>query len=194
MSGAAKSRRKADEIRASLIDAAGILFAAHGYDAVSLRDIGAAADVQASVVIRYFGSKEELFRQVLTTSRPDHFEPEILPELPQRLCRALIDPPPTDSFRRRAQVHQIAARSLGSAEAREMIAADLNERYIDALARILPGDDALARAGLVVSIVMGVRMMRQVVEAPALGDDQRAQLKPLLEAILAQLTQPARQS
>jgi len=190
VSAAAKPRRKAEEIRASLIDAAGELFAAHGYDGVSVRDIGAAAGVQASVIIRYFGSKEELFRQVLTTSRPDDFEPEVLPHLPQRICQALIDPPPTDSFRRRSRVHQIAVRSLGSPEARQMIAADLDERYIQALAHILPGKDALARAGVIVSLVMGVRMMREIVQAPALGDQQREDLKPLLEGILAGLTRP----
>ena len=191
MTAAAKPRRKADEIRASLIDAAGDLFAAHGYDGVSVRDIAAAAGVQASVIIRYFGSKEELFRQVLATSQPDRFEPAILARLPQLIAQALVDPPPTESHRRRSQVHQIAVRSLGSPEARRMIAADLDERYIQAIARILPGDDAQARAGLLVSIVLGVRMMREIVLAPALGDAQRPQLRPLVEQLVAQLVLPA---
>ncbi|MGZ3275527.1 MAG: TetR/AcrR family transcriptional regulator [Caulobacteraceae bacterium] len=191
MSAAAKPRRKADEIRASLIEAAGSLFAAHGYDGVSVRDIAAAAGVQASVIIRYFGSKEALFRQVLTTSQPEPFEPAILPRLPQLLAQALIDPPPVESFRRRSQVHQIAIRSLGSPEARDMIAEDLGERYIEALARILPGEDGLARAGLLVSFMMGVRMMREILKTPALDESQRARLRPLVEGLLSQLVQPA---
>jgi AcrR family transcriptional regulator len=187
---AAKPRRKADEIRASLIDAASELFAAHGYDGVSVRDIASAAGVQASVIIRYFGSKEELFRQVLTTSKPDRFEPDVLPQLPHLIALALIDPPAAESFRLRSQVHQIAVRSLGSPEARAMIAADLDERYIQALAHILPGEDRLARAGLLVAFVLGVRMMREIVKAPALGDAQRVHLQPIVEGLLGQLIQP----
>jgi AcrR family transcriptional regulator len=121
VTAAAKPRRKADEIRASLIDAAGDLFAAHGYDGVSVRDIAAAAGVQASVIIRYFGSKEELFRQVLATSQPDRFEPAVLPRLPQLIAQARVEPPPPESHRRRSQVHPIAVRARGSPEERTAI-------------------------------------------------------------------------
>jgi hypothetical protein len=72
-----------------------------------------------------------------------------------------------------------------------MIAADLDERYIQALARILPGDGAQARAGLLVALVLGVRMMRDIVKAPAFGDAHRPQLKPLVEELVAQLVEPA---
>ena len=42
---ASKPRRKAQEIRHGLVEAAGELFAAHGYEGVSVRDIAAAAGV-----------------------------------------------------------------------------------------------------------------------------------------------------
>jgi len=187
---ASKPRRKAQEIRQGLVEAAGELFAAHGYDGVSVRDIAAAAGVQASVVIRYFGSKEALFRRVLETSEPGPLEPEILSQLPALIAQGLIDPPSTDVNQRRSQVHQIFVRSLGSPEARRAIRADIDERYVQAMSGIIPEEDALTRAGLVVTIILGVRMMREVVQEPALVNAEPERLQSLLEGILAQLLTP----
>jgi len=46
---------------AAIFSAAMQLFAEKGYAATSVRDIGAAAGVDASLIIRHFGSKEQLF-------------------------------------------------------------------------------------------------------------------------------------
>jgi len=57
-----------DEVRRAVLDAAAALFAQRGVDAVSLRDIAAAADVHVALIERYIGHREELvaevFRQV----------------------------------------------------------------------------------------------------------------------------------
>jgi len=62
-----------DEVRRAVLDAAAALFAQRGVDAVSLRDIAAAADVHVSLIIRYIGHREELvaevFRRVSETRR-----------------------------------------------------------------------------------------------------------------------------
>ena len=47
-----------------MLDAAATLFALRGVDAVSLRDIAAAADVHVSLIIRYIGHREELVAEV----------------------------------------------------------------------------------------------------------------------------------
>ena len=47
-----------------MLDAAAALFAAHGVDAVSLRDIAAAADVHLSLIGRYIGRRDELVAAV----------------------------------------------------------------------------------------------------------------------------------
>jgi hypothetical protein len=55
---------------------------------------------------------------------------------------------------------------------------------------IIPEEDALTRAGLVVTIILGVRMMREVVQEPALVSAEPERLQSLLEGILAQLLTP----
>ncbi|OWY59103.1 hypothetical protein B7486_76360, partial [cyanobacterium TDX16] len=57
--------RKADEVKEAVLDAATELFASHTPDAVSLRQIAEQAGVQHSLIIRHFGTKDEVVRQVL---------------------------------------------------------------------------------------------------------------------------------
>jgi AcrR family transcriptional regulator len=54
-----------EEVRAAVIEAAGDLFTQRGVDAVSLRDIAEAADVQLSLISRYVGSRADVLDAVL---------------------------------------------------------------------------------------------------------------------------------
>jgi AcrR family transcriptional regulator len=54
-----------EEVRAALLDAATRLFAEEGPKAVSVRQIAAAAGVNHGLVHHYFGSKQELLRDVV---------------------------------------------------------------------------------------------------------------------------------
>ncbi len=49
-----------DEVRRAVLDAAAELFAARGVDAVSLRDVAAAAGVNLSLIRRYVGTRDDL--------------------------------------------------------------------------------------------------------------------------------------
>ena len=53
-----------DEVRRAVLDAAAALFAVHGVDAVSLRDIAAAADVHVALIVRYIGHRDKLVAEV----------------------------------------------------------------------------------------------------------------------------------
>jgi len=50
--------------RASILAAAAECFAAHGFDATSMRHVAAAAGVDPALVRRFFGTKEQLFSEV----------------------------------------------------------------------------------------------------------------------------------
>ena len=66
-------KRNAAATRAAMLDAAVCRFARDGYDGASVRDIAADAGVDAALVSRYFGGKEELFNEVLSCSpSPEH--------------------------------------------------------------------------------------------------------------------------
>src|SRR3954471_2140553 len=54
------------DTKTRILDAAEILFMEHGFEATSLRQLTAAADVNLAAVNYHFGTKEELFQTVLT--------------------------------------------------------------------------------------------------------------------------------
>jgi AcrR family transcriptional regulator len=60
----AGSPNEPDEVRRAVLDAAAALFALHGVDAVSLRDIAAAASVNLSLIGRYIGRRDERVAEV----------------------------------------------------------------------------------------------------------------------------------
>ena len=57
-----RRRERAEETRADLLDAAGRMFAAHGYEATAVGDLARAAGYTKGAVYSHFGSKEDLFR------------------------------------------------------------------------------------------------------------------------------------
>ena len=57
--------RNAARTREAILDAAERLFSERGYDAASLTDVGAAAGVSRGTPGYFFGSKEQLYRDVL---------------------------------------------------------------------------------------------------------------------------------
>jgi AcrR family transcriptional regulator len=80
--------RNAAQTRADILEAARRLFAAEGYERTTLRAIAAAVGVDAALVIRYFGSKQDLFATAaeftielpdLTDARPDEIADMLLP-------------------------------------------------------------------------------------------------------------------
>jgi len=60
-----RAPRAREATTAAMLDAAEELFAAHGFTAVSVRDIAKQAGVSHALVHRYLGSKDEIYRQVL---------------------------------------------------------------------------------------------------------------------------------
>src|SRR5689334_11151713 len=57
--------RNAAATREAILKSARKAFAAHGYDGAGVREIAAEAGVTAMLVNRYFGSKEQLFEEVI---------------------------------------------------------------------------------------------------------------------------------
>lgn len=57
--------KKSETIQAKLLDAAEYLFARWGYAAVSIRDVTALAEMRVANVSYYFGSKQNLYYEVL---------------------------------------------------------------------------------------------------------------------------------
>lgn len=167
----AQQRRRTEE---RILGAAREMFADVGYDRTTIRAVAAAAQVDAGLVMHYFGSKDELFARAA--------------ELPAA-------EPPIESGGR---VTDDLLASLGSRLTGEPVAslavlrsmltnADAAERYraaagpeLDRIAAAIPATDAELRAGLLSAIVHGVIIERYLVRSGRLTDASPDEILDLL--------------
>jgi AcrR family transcriptional regulator len=173
---AGPQRRDAAATQRAILDAASELFCRSGYDGAGTREIAGAAGVDARLITRYFGSKENLFARVVE----EIFAKSLLmsPGNNRAAARELLaDPPP------RQDGMLLTLRSVQNPRAAEIMRDHL-ERNQRQLAETLPGDDAVGRAALLIAICSGVQLMRNVLHNSALPNDMMERLAPHLEAAL----------
>jgi AcrR family transcriptional regulator len=192
MSDAKPRRRDAAATRTAILTSARAAFAAHGYDGAGLREIANGAGVTAMMIGRYFGSKENLFADVVAASMAD---PVILApdniaatDMAERFAAALVDltaagEGPLDGF---LILFRSASSPTAARIAREQIAAI----HLKAAAGAVTGPDAEARAALFLALVAGFQMMRQMIGLRALVDADRDRLVAIMAPLIAGILSP----
>lgn len=161
--------RRSDETRARILRAARGSFAADGYERTTIRAVAAKADIDPSMVMRYFGSKDGLFaaaasfdlrlpdlgvlpRQKLGAALVRHFLARWEGDMSDNALRVLL---------RTAASHDSAAERM-----REIFRSQL----VPALASVVPKKEAAARAGLVATQMLGLAFCRYVLRLPGIAD------------------------
>lgn len=78
-------RRRGSEgdARSDIVRAAKQCFAQKGYDRATMREIGLIANVDPSLIVHYFGNKEQLFAEAFLIDLPDMQLAERLANVPQ---------------------------------------------------------------------------------------------------------------
>jgi len=169
--------------RAALLAAARALFSEAGYEHVGVREVAARAGVNAALVSRYYGSKRGLFAAAVAES---FTVGDLLvgdrATLGDRLARYLAG-------RRRAGFDPtlVVLRSAASPEAGPLLREALDLQVVRPLAAWLGGPDAEARAGLVVALLFGVAVSRDVLGVAPLGADRADTLAAFLGPPLQRL-------
>ena len=184
-----KRRRNAAATREAILISARRAFARAGYDGAGVREIAAGAGVTAMLVNRYFGSKEQLFAEVVaeTMAKPTILTRETLnsPTIGEDIASALIDitkagATPLDGF-------LIMLHSASSKRAAEIGRDQIENHYQRVLTASLAGDLAAQRAALMLSLIAGVQVMRQMIGLPALARTEPAVLIKILAPVFQQL-------
>lgn len=167
-----KSTPKSVRTREAIENAARALFASSGYERTTVRDIGALAGIDPSMIIRYYGSKDGLFTRVAT---PDLQLPRLDETPPQGIGEALV--------RHFLDVWegghggggmQVLLRSAASnAEAAERMRSVFLAQVLPAMSRFGRRETAAFRAGLVASQLIGLAMTRYVIEVPPVVEMSR---------------------
>lgn len=187
-----KRSRNATATRAAILQSARRAFARAGYDGAGVREIAKDAGVTAMLINRYFGSKEQLFGEVLVEVMQS---PTILAadnlrssNLAETFASTLVEitkagATPLEGF-------LIMMYSAASRSAAEIGREQIQQHYQKVLASVLRGEQREERAALVFALVAGVQVMRQIIGLPALADADPRKLTKLLAPLFEQLIVP----
>jgi AcrR family transcriptional regulator len=154
--------RNAAGTRLAILEAAQALFARDGYDDVGMRDIARQVGVDAAMVSRYFGSKEELFAEALRACKGDSNSliNGARDDFGRRIAHELIyEPANCDKLRGLL----IMLRASGSAKATEVAQAYIVQDFMQPFEEWLGGEHAAMRARIASSLVMGFAVNRSLI-------------------------------
>ncbi|WP_167133181.1 TetR/AcrR family transcriptional regulator [Paramicrobacterium chengjingii] len=142
-------------VKQRIREEAGRLFSQQGFGGVGVRDIATAAGVDPAIVIRHFGTKENLFVQTVELPAGWH---EImsgpLEDLPARLLSLMLDNHAGNTRGRGA--FNALLRASDRDEVRRSLSEGLHQLLIQPLIARLSGPDAKLRAHLFVATIIGI--------------------------------------
>jgi AcrR family transcriptional regulator len=153
--------RKGDQTRAVILAAARERFAESGYEAATIRAIAADANIDPSMVMRYFGNKDLLFA---AAAEFDLQFPDLSDIAPETLGSALVE-----QFLRLWEDDDALVVLLRSAttnaEAAQRMTDIFAAQLLPAITKFVP-DDAPRRAGLIATQILGMALCRFVLKLP----------------------------
>ena len=186
--------RNAAATREGILRAARQRFLEDSYETVGLREIAGEAGVDVALVGRYFGGKEELFRQVLRGGNPSKFRdvPEAA-ELPEFLAGLATQPHDSDD-RERLERLILILRSASSPAAAAIVRESFTDDVLGPVARLLEGPEAELRASLSLAVLMGTTILETIMAVEPLRtcdcEPFRRRLVRVLTAALAADKEP----
>lgn len=183
----ARRRRAPEERRAAIVEAARAAFAELGFGKTTIREVARRAGVTHGLVIRHFGSKEQLFLAAVPSPRTLMEEVAGDPKtLPARVARAYVRRMAVsggnDPFV--AMLRAVAAEE----EAAKRLFAAMQEESLEMYGHVIPGPKLEERVASVGAYLIGVTFSRYVFRSGPLAsmpdEELIRHLIPNLRAIL----------
>jgi AcrR family transcriptional regulator len=155
------STAKSIQTRQAIEEAAKSLFAANGFERTTMRDIGARAGIDPSMIIRYFGSKDALFARV---AMPDLQLPKLdsvdSGAIGETLARHFMKQWESGAGGLPVLLRSAASNEDAAARLRELFRAQV----FPMIAAAGPPETAATRAGLVATQLLGLALARYVLK------------------------------
>lgn len=178
-----KRKRNAVATRDAILQSAQIAFSRSGYDGVGVREIAREAGVTAILVNRYFGSKEELFVEVVRTGfakgasldgGPVIDSRRIAEQLTAKIGRSRDDVDPL----------LMTLRSASNDKAVAIIREYIADYFEKPLAAVLGEPLGAERAALIMAVIGGFELVSNILANDALASANRERLAHLLAKLL----------
>ena len=177
--------------RQAVLSAARARFAGDGFAATTIRLIAADAGVDPSQVMQFFGSKDELFAAVMEIPSSALHRFDTVFEGPdehlgERVVRAFLEAwegAPEQSEPLMAMLRGAIVNEQASTQLREFIQSRLTHGMRGR------GDEAMLRAGLAASMLVGIITSRRIIGVPVLAsadsDTLVAAVGPAIQQLLS---------
>jgi AcrR family transcriptional regulator len=184
---AQRPERKGDLTRRRILLAARQHFAEVGYERATIRRIADTAQADKASVIKYFGNKQELFRQAvhfrIDLEQEDSDDPG---QTAENYLRGMLE-------RWAANPHSpmavLVRTSMTSAEAADLLREKVTREVIDHVAGAIERPDARLRAGIFAAFMMGLATHLHLLGMPDLGaadlEDIVQVAAPLIRRLIA---------
>jgi AcrR family transcriptional regulator len=174
MRNAGRPVRRSDATKAAILTAARGHFAARGYEAATIRGIAASAGIDAALVIRYFGSKQNLFA---VAAEFDLRLPD-LSAVPRMAVGAMLVEHFFDRWEGDETLMALLRTAVTNESAAERMRSIFATQLVSAVTRLSgePRARAAARAGLIASQMLGLALCRYVLKLPPVVGTKRADL------------------
>ncbi|KQX45676.1 MULTISPECIES: TetR family transcriptional regulator [unclassified Streptomyces] len=179
--------------RERILEAARAQFAERGYDKTSVRGIAKAAGVDPALVHHYFGTKDEVFAASIEVSfEPATVVPAIVggprEAIGERLARFFIGV--WENPASRAPLLAVVRSALTHEAAAKVLRAFVLRRLLERIAAELDVPDPKFRAELAASHMIGIAIMRYVIQVEPLAsadpEDIVTQVAPTLQRYLTE--------
>lgn len=177
--------RNAAATRGAILDAATRRFTAESYDQVGMRDIARDVGVDPALISRYFGSKEDLFRNVIDdcgsgTTMMDGDRSTF----GERMAQDLVYGPRKEG---KLAWLLILMRSSSSPKALEVIQRASREGFYQPFVEWVGGENAAVRVRLAAGLMMGLSISRDLAHGLELTPVECEMLRERIAVLLQDL-------
>jgi len=162
ISGVTKAKRVRDPEakRAAILAAARSVFAEHGYDKATIRQIAERAAVTHGLVVLHFSTKAQLFVAAVRSQDIAAKVAGDIEGLPERVARAYVERI-TSATACNPFVALVRGAAADQDDAKSLLRA-MRDSSVDIYCGVLDGEDVPQRVELLASLFMGVAFSRHV--------------------------------
>lgn len=177
--------RNAAATRERLLECARKRFVHESYENVGLREIAADAGVDVALVGRYFGSKEQLFKDVLRKDGGDWLSLASKADDLSTFLAGLVATKEYSETATHIERLLIMLRSASSPHASALVQSSFGEDVLAPFASLLSGPRARTRAAVALSVLIGSTVMRTIMKVDLIRQDDQGEFREALTAVLA---------
>jgi AcrR family transcriptional regulator len=175
-----EERRRKTEQR--ILAQARALFGEQGFERTTIRAVAESAGVDPALVMQYFKSKQGLFTAATRVAPEPAFagQPERLVDFLLETLRLKLNESGPEPM---AMLRSMLTHPAATEQARQVV-----RRQSEQIAQVLRGRDRQLRAGLIVTILLGIRIGRDLLQLEPLGNAPPERVLRLMRPVFQALS------